>query len=59
MGYCKHQWQDRTQVLREVFKNDPERRTHEFFVCATCLRINERAAVTIVLDDASRPAEAA
>lgn len=41
MGYCKHQWQDRTDVLREVFRQDAERRTHEFFVCARCLRIDE------------------
>ena len=41
MGYCKHQWQDRTDVLREVFRQDAERRMHEFFVCARCLRIDE------------------
>ena len=43
MSYCKHQWEDRTAVLREVFQNAPERRVHEFFVCTRCLRINEHA----------------
>ena len=67
MSYCKHQWQDRTAVLREVFQNDAERRTHEFFVCGRCLRINERAAVTaevtvaapLSADEARRRSEAA
>jgi hypothetical protein len=45
MGYCKHQWEDRTAVLREVFRDDTERRTHDFFVCLKCLRINELGAV--------------
>ena len=67
MSYCKHQWQDRTAVLREVFQNDTERRTHEFFVCTKCLRINEQAAVAadatvaapLSADEARRRSEAA
>ena len=62
MSYCKHQWQDRTAVLREVFQNDAERRTHEFFVCARCLRINEHAegvTAALSMEEARRRAEAA
>jgi hypothetical protein len=44
MSYCKHQWEDRTQVLREVFAEDSERRTHVFFVCKRCMKINESLA---------------
>ena len=49
MSYCKHQWEDRTAVLREVFQNAPERRVHEFFVCTRCLRINEHAEATVAV----------
>ena len=41
MGYCKHRWEDRTNILRDVFLHDKDRRTHEFYVCARCLRIDE------------------
>ena len=41
MGYCKHQWRDRSRVLREVFSHDHERRSHDFYVCERCLRIDE------------------
>jgi hypothetical protein len=41
MSYCKHQWEDRTSVLREVFSLDSERRTHVFFICVRCMKINE------------------
>ncbi len=41
MSYCKHQWEDRTAVLREVFRLDDQRRSHGFYVCSRCLRIDE------------------
>ena len=44
MGYCKHEWRDRSQVLREVFSFDAERREHDFFVCGRCLKIDEIAS---------------
>lgn len=41
MGYCKHHWEDRSEVLRTVFAADPQRREHDFYVCSRCLRIDE------------------
>lgn len=43
MGYCKHEWQARSEQLRAVF-NGVERTTHEFLVCKRCLKIREREA---------------
>ena len=40
MGYCKHEWQARSEQLRAVF-NGHERTTHEFLVCQRCLKIRE------------------
>ena len=40
MGYCKHEWQARSEQLRAVF-NGIERITHEFLVCQRCLKIRE------------------
>ena len=40
MGYCKHEWQARSEQLRAVF-NGIERTTHEFLVCRRCLKIRE------------------
>jgi hypothetical protein len=40
MGHCKHQWQERTAVLREVFWAG-ERRHHVFYVCSRCMKIDE------------------
>ena len=40
MGYCKHEWQARSEQLRAVF-NGVERITHEFLVCRRCLKIRE------------------
>lgn len=40
MWHCKHQWQECTGVLREVF-GASERRSHTFYVCSRCLRIDE------------------
>ena len=44
MGYCKHQWEDRSEILRHVFAADPSRRDHDFYVCARCLKIDETQA---------------
>lgn len=41
MGFCKHQWTERTKVLREVFDSVPDRRENVFWVCRLCLRIDE------------------
>ena len=41
MGFCRHDWKDRSEVLRKAFSRDPERREHGFFVCERCLRIDE------------------
>ena len=49
MGHCKHQWQDRTDVLRATFAFS-ERRTHAFYVCARCLKIDEVLAPPVTLD---------
>ena len=43
MGYCKHEWQARSEQLRAVF-NGVERTTHEFLVCKRCLKIRETEA---------------
>jgi Fe2+ or Zn2+ uptake regulation protein len=43
MGYCKHEWQARSEQLRAVF-NGAERTTHEFLVCRRCLKIRELEA---------------
>ena len=43
MGYCKHEWQARSEQLRAVF-NGVERTTHEFLVCRRCLKIRELEA---------------
>lgn len=43
MGYCKHEWQARSEQLRAVF-NGIERTTHEFLVCRRCLKIRELEA---------------
>jgi len=43
MGYCKHDWQARSEQLREVF-NGVEHTTHEFLVCQRCLKIRELEA---------------
>ena len=40
MGYCKHEWQARSEQLRAVF-NGNEHATHEFLVCQRCLKIRE------------------
>ena len=40
MGYCKHEWQARSEQLRAVF-GGVERTVHEFFVCRRCLKIRE------------------
>jgi hypothetical protein len=40
MGYCKHEWQKRSEELRAVFAG-PERTVHEFYVCNRCLKIQE------------------
>ena len=50
MGYCKHQWRDRSRVLREVFSFDSERREHGFYVCERCLKIDEVEAPPVVLE---------
>jgi hypothetical protein len=52
MGHCKHQWQERTDVLREVF-NGSERRKHAFYVCGRCLKIDEVLSPPVSLE---RPA---
>ena len=41
MGYCKHEWQDRSDVLRVVFCLGAERKGHAFYVCTRCLKIDE------------------
>jgi hypothetical protein len=41
MGHCKHQWQDRSDVLRAVFREDADRGQNDFYVCGRCLRIDE------------------
>ena len=41
MGYCKHEWEDRSEILRRVFASDPDRCGHDFFVCGRCLKIDE------------------
>ena len=41
MGWCKHDWKDRSEVLRKTFSRDPDRPEHGFFVCDRCLRIDE------------------
>jgi hypothetical protein len=40
---CKHDWEDRTDVLRTVFAASPESATRHYSVCARCMRIRETA----------------
>jgi len=55
MGHCKHQWQECTDTLREVFTNG-ERSKHAFYVCGRCLKIDEVMSPPITLE---RPVAAA
>jgi hypothetical protein len=41
MGHCKHQWTERTDVLRDVFRATVEHLENRFWVCSLCLRIAE------------------
>jgi len=41
MGHCKHEWKERTDILRDVFCAAVEHRANRFWVCARCLRIAE------------------
>lgn len=49
MGHCKHQWQERSEVLREVF-SEAERRKHVFYVCTRCMKIDEVPAPAVPLE---------
>ncbi len=46
MGYCKHVWKRRSELLRAVFASHQEPMENDFFVCGRCLRIEETRADT-------------
>lgn len=54
MGHCKHQWQERTGILREVFA-EAERRKHAFYVCERCLKIDEVPSEPVALERPAAP----
>ena len=55
MGHCKHQWVQRTEVLRDVFPYG-DHGQHAFYVCSRCLKIDEVLAPPVALE---RPLPAA
>jgi hypothetical protein len=40
-GYCKHRWEERTELMHQMFPEASARQGHRFFVCATCLKVDE------------------
>jgi hypothetical protein len=51
MGYCKHQWDRRSDELREAFATAGERQGNDFFVCRVCLKIEEVRPEPATLED--------
>jgi hypothetical protein len=49
MAHCKHQWNERSEVLHEVFTT-LERRKHAFYVCTRCLKIDEVLSPPVTLE---------
>ena len=41
MSFCKHQWIDRSTLLKNVFPHTQERLKCRFLVCRTCMMIKE------------------
>lgn len=41
MSYCKHDWQRRNEVLREVFGAPGDTERVDFYVCCRCLKIDQ------------------
>jgi hypothetical protein len=54
-SHCRHQWEDRTEVLRAVFAASPEHAEHFFAVCARCMKIRETPSDELRQQDQQRP----
>ena len=41
MSFCRHEWVDRSTLLKNVFPHTQERLRCRFLVCRTCMMIKE------------------